>query len=105
MSYIQSFLSLHLPQYFLHTLRTNIKSPDFLKTIQPHSLYSLTHELLSLRCMGSHSGAQGWLWKVVREHLWIGYECLREFKLPVATSDSEIVAAMKSSLGYVRLGL
>lgn len=105
MSYIQSFLSLHLPQYFLHTLRTNIKSPDFLKAIEPHSLFGLTHELLSLRCMGSPLGVRGWVWKVVREHLWIGFECLREFDLPVAASDSEIVAEMKSSLGYVRLRL
>lgn len=55
--------------------------------------------------MGSPLGVRGWVWKVVREHLWIGFECLREFDLPVAASDSEIVAEMKSSLGYVRLRL
>lgn len=61
MSYIQEFLSLHLPKYYHSTLVNGIKEQKFLDATIPNNIFDLTHEVFSLNSIHSSHSLRLWL--------------------------------------------
>ena len=46
MSHIQQFFQRYLPDYYLHLVDSQLSTPNFLATNNPHNIFNLTADLI-----------------------------------------------------------